>query len=108
MELRYMGFDQAQNTRAYRFKGIANGEPAAYFIITADLALFLANRISIQEGPGLCAHKLAADLLSALPGNHQLTNADMIAHTDARALIEARKAESRKNGVRRRAAAADA
>ena len=60
MELRYMGFDQKQNTRTYKFDGVANGQPTVHFVVTADLALFLANRIGIQEGPTLCAHKLSS------------------------------------------------
>ena len=58
MELRYLGFDQKQNTRTYKFDGVANGQPTVHFVVTADLALFLANRIGIQEGPTLCANKL--------------------------------------------------
>src|ERR1017187_4055712 len=51
MELRYMGFEQNRNTRTYKFDGVANGQPTVHFAVTADLALFLLNRIGIQEGP---------------------------------------------------------
>jgi hypothetical protein len=101
MELRYMGFDQKQNTRTYRFERVAKGEPTILFVITADLALFLKHHVGIQEGPALCAHKLtAAEAIDG--GDHQLTNEDILAYATACAAEGARKAEARRAGVRRR------
>src|SRR5579864_5384548 len=71
LELRYVGFDQTQNTRVYRFEKVVKGEPAMRLLIKADLALFLQHRIQLQEGPTLCANKLVADLENSLPGEHQ-------------------------------------
>jgi len=102
MELRYMGFDQKQNTRAYRFDSVANGQPTIHYVVTADLALFLANRIGIQEGPTLCAHKLSSAPEPGTDTNVVLTNDDLRAHADARSMAEARKAEARRMGPRRR------
>src|ERR1019366_9928429 len=102
MELRYLGFDQKQNTRTYKFDGVANGHPTVHFAVTADLALFLANRIGIQEGPTLCAHKLSATPETATDTNLELTNDDLRAHASARSMAEARKAEARRMGPRRR------
>jgi len=102
MELRYLGFDQTQNTRAYRFEGIEKGEPTLQFVVTADLAMFLKHRIGIQEGPGLCARKLASDVQVPHPENIELTNDDLRAMVDARAVADARKAELRRSGPRRR------
>jgi hypothetical protein len=100
MELRYLGFDQKQNTRTYKFDGVANGQPTVHFLVTADLALFLANRIGIQEGPTLCAHKLSTVPEPAT--SLELTNDDLRAHASARSMAEARKAEARRMGPRRR------
>jgi len=102
MELRYLGFDQKQNTRTYKFDGVANGQPTVHFVVTADLALFLANRIGIQEGPTLCAHKLSTSPESFGDANLELTNDDLRAHASARTMAEARKAEARRMGPRRR------
>jgi hypothetical protein len=102
MELRYMGFDQKQNTRTYKFDGVASGQPTVHFAVTADLTLFLANRIGIQEGPTLCAHKLTGSPEPAADANLELTNEDLRAHASARSLAEARKAEARRMGPRRR------
>jgi hypothetical protein len=107
MELRYMGFDQSQNTRCYRFDRMVKGEPTVRLTITADLALFLEHRIQIQEGPTLCAGKLAADLALSLMGTHQLTNDDLIAHLQARTIAEALKSESRGKRTHRAAEARD-
>ena len=104
MELRYLGFDQKQNTRQYKFDGVANGQPTLHFVVTADLALFLAYRIGIQEGPSLCAHKLSSAQQAATEVILELTSEDLRAHADARSLAEARKAEARRVGVRRRPA----
>ena len=34
MELRYMGFDQHDNTRAYKFDSVEKGQPIVRFVIT--------------------------------------------------------------------------
>ena len=101
MEFRYMGFDQQNNTRVYRFDRLTKGEPTIRIVMSADLRLFLTHRIGIQEGPALCAHKLAGDPGSSGSGQLQLTNDDMLAYTTARALTEARRAEVRARGGRR-------
>jgi hypothetical protein len=102
MDLRYMGFDQNQNMRAYKFDGVANGHATVHFVVSADLALFLTNRIGIQEGPTLCARKLSSAPEPASDTNFQLTNDDLRAHATARSMAEARKAEARRMGPRRR------
>ena len=98
MDLRYMGFDQHDNTRAYKFDGVEAGHRIAQLVITADLTLFLKHHVSIQEGPDLCARKLTADLAGLEQQDHQLTNEDLLAFATSRADEQARKAE-----VRRRA-----
>jgi hypothetical protein len=101
MELRYLGFDQLQNARGYRFDVVTKGDPIRHFIVTVDLALFRTHRVAIQEGPSLCARKLAADLEKGTDGTHELTTEDLQAHADSCAAAEARKIESRKGGTRR-------
>jgi hypothetical protein len=71
-------------------------------VVTADLAMFLQHRIGIQEGPGLCARKLASDAQTPPIENIELTNDDLRAMVDARAVADARKAELRRSGPRRR------
>jgi hypothetical protein len=99
-----MGFDQKQNKRVYRFDGLARGEATTHFVVSADMSLFLANHIAIQEGPSLCALKITAGPGS--PEEHvfeyELTGDDLRAHAAARALADARKAETRRAGQRRR------
>jgi hypothetical protein len=76
-----------------------------HYVVTADLALFLQHRIGIQEGPGLCARKLASDAQTPHLENVELTNDDLRAMVDARAVADARKAELRRSGPRRRVTA---
>jgi len=96
MDLRYMGFDQHDNTRAYKFDGVEGGHRIAQLVITADLTLFLKHHITIQEGPDLCARKLTADLAGIGQDDHELTNEDLLAFATARADAEAHKAEVRR------------
>lgn len=103
MQLRYMGFEQAQAVRVYRFDRIEERVPTVRYTVAADLALFLKHHIGIQEGPSLCARKLTSDLEALQPGSHTLTNDDLLAYVTARADADARKAASRKPGIRRRA-----
>ena len=104
MDLRYMGFQQERNRRSYRFDGLEKGQPTLHFVVTADLGLFLANRVAIQDGPSLCALKIAADSRTPCELNHELTTEDLRAHADARAEADARRAATRRSGPRRKPA----
>ncbi len=106
VEVRYLGFEQQRNARAYRFDVIEKGQPSRRFIVTADLALFLVHRVGIQEGPTLSASKLAADLERNFDGAHELTADDLRSHVNARSLADAQRAEMRRTHRRRPAPAA--
>ena len=97
MQLRYIGFDQAKNIREYKFEGVAAGETAKHFVVSADLAMFVKYRVGLQEGPALCLKRLSADLetLQQLP--HELTSGDLLAHISAQAAAAERKNSSRKS-----------
>jgi hypothetical protein len=97
MQLRYMGFDQEKNIREYLFDGLAPGEAAKHFVVSADLALFAKYRVCLQEGPALCLKRLAADLEMLQPLPHELTSDDLDAFTSARAAAAERKTSSRKS-----------
>jgi hypothetical protein len=96
MQVRYVGFDQQQNARSYRFEVTEEGQPTRRFTVNADLALFLAQRVSIQEGPTLAASKLAAGLGTNFDGMYELTSEDLRSHVNARLIAEALRAERRK------------
>jgi hypothetical protein len=102
MEFRYLGFDQQNSRRVYRFERIAKGEPTTRLLISADMALFLQYNVGIQEGPALCAHKLAESPQEPLNGKHELTSDDLLAYANARAAAETRRAEIRSRSGRRK------
>ncbi|MGC9971649.1 MAG: hypothetical protein ABSE56_13790 [Bryobacteraceae bacterium] len=94
-DLRYAGFNQAENIRSFRFDAVACGHPIRRFVVTVDLALMLKHHIGVQEAPALCLRKLAADL-KAFPdsGRHELGNDDLLAYASSRAAaIERKKAK---------------
>jgi len=103
-----MGFEQRQNAREYQFSVMEKGQPSRHFVVTADLGLFLANRVAIQEGPTLSAGKLTADLAKNFEGTHELTANDLREHADAISLAKAQRAEMRKPPRRRAPLAAPA
>jgi hypothetical protein len=104
VELRYMGFDQDENRRAFKFDCVSKGGPTVRYIVMADMALFLKHHVGIQEGPALCARRLTSDLESLRDGEHVLSNDDLLAYTSARADAAARRAAIRRPVPRRRAA----
>ena len=108
MQLRYLGFDQLENARAYRFGVIGRSEDDRQFVITVDLGLFRKYGVAIQEGPSLCAQKLAADLEGLHDGAHELTMNDLQAFVSRRADEDARRLQSRKGVPRRPKAPASA
>ncbi len=87
MQLQYIGFEQVKNTREYIFDGTKYGEPTKVFVVSTDLALFVKHHVGMQEGPGLCWHKLtnelgAVDLPQQPSLQHTLTDHDMLAFLD--------------------------
>lgn len=103
MEIRYLGFDQTQNSRVYRFDVRMDGHLTKQVSVTADIAVFRNHRIGIQEGPILCGNKLTADLERGWDGEHELTATDVRAYADARILASqrtgTRKAPRRRPGA---------
>ena len=96
MQVRYLGFDQQQNARSYRFEVTEEGQPTKRFTVNADMALFLAHRVSIQEGPTLAASKLTVALGRNFDGVYELTLEDLRSYVNARSIAEAQRAERRK------------
>lgn len=83
--LRYVGFEQNQSLRAYRFDRRSPGEETVTFVVTADLTLFAKHRIAIQEGPSLCLRLLMTGLDSpdapgTLPLRCALSEQDLLMH----------------------------
>ena len=101
MEVRYLGFEQLQNARTYRFDIVEKGQPNKSCIVTADLSLFHTHHVGIQEGPSLSAGKLVADLEREFVGAHELTAEDLLSHVNARAMAEAKRIEMRRTPRRR-------
>jgi hypothetical protein len=101
MDVRYLGFDQNRDERAYRFDVSAKGELTRQFVVTADIALFRMHHIAIQEGPSLCASKLKADLAIDFVGAHTLTDEDLRLYAAEHAAAAAKLAETRRNSGRK-------
>ncbi|PWU11717.1 MAG: hypothetical protein C5B51_02055 [Terriglobia bacterium] len=101
MEIRYLGFDQRQNSRVYRFDVRTDGRLTKEVSVAADISIFRDHSIGIQEGPILSGHKLTADLERGWEGEHELTAADVQAFADTKALAEAQRASARKAPHRR-------
>lgn len=97
MQLRYMGFAQASNTREYKYDALVQGEVTQHFVVSADLALFQKYRVGIQEGPALCMRKLSADLAGTPLTRHELTDEDLLAFAAARAAAGERRPGPRKS-----------
>jgi hypothetical protein len=107
VEIRYLGFDQTENSRVYRFDVRGSGRLTKQTSVTADIAVFRNHSVGIQEGPVLSGNKLTADLERGWEGEHELTEADVRAYADAKALADAQRAGARKAPRRRPGAPAD-
>jgi hypothetical protein len=101
MELRYLGFDQLQNARAFRFEVVVKGATTMQAVVVADMALFLEYRVGIQDGPSLCASRLTADLEQNAEGGHVLTADDLRGFSERRAAAERKRMEMRRMPGRR-------
>ena len=96
MEIRYLGFDQRQNSRVYRFDVRTDGRLTKQVSVTADMAVFRNHSVAIQDGPLLSGNKLTADLERGWEGEHELTATDVRAYADIKALADAQRAGARK------------
>ena len=101
VEIRYLGFEQTQNSRVYRFDVRTEERLTRQATVTADIAVFRMHSVAIQEGPLLCGSKLTADLERGWEGEHELTAADVRAYADAKAVADAQRAGARKAPRRR-------
>jgi hypothetical protein len=104
MELRYLGFDQLQNARAFRFEVVVKGATTMQAVVVADMALFLEYRVGIQDGPSLCAARLTADLEQNVECGHVLTADDLRGFSEQRAAAEVKRVEMRRKAGRRASA----
>jgi hypothetical protein len=107
MELRYLGFDQLQNARAFRFEVVVKGAATTQAVVVADMALFLQYRVGIQDGPSLCAARLTADLEQNVAGDHELTADDLRRLCERRAAAEGKRMEMRRMSGRRASTGAE-
>ena len=91
MQVRYLGFDQKQNSRVYRFDVRIDGRLTKEVSISADISIFRDHSVAIQEGPTLSGNKLSADLEQGWDGEHELTAADVQAFADTKAVADAQR-----------------
>src|SRR5271165_6367431 len=101
VEIRYLGFDQRENSRVYRFDVRTDGRLAKQVSVIADMVVFRDHSVGIQEGPFLSGNKLTADLERGWEGEHELTAADVRAYADTKAHADAQRAGARKAARRR-------
>jgi cold shock CspA family protein len=100
--IRYLGFDQIGNVRAYKFERHSPGGETQTATVSTDLALFLTHRVGLQDGPALCLRLVTAELDGAcaggrVPFQRSLTDADMLAHLASRPVAEKKNRTTRTN-----------
>jgi cold shock CspA family protein len=100
--VRYLGFEQTGNVRAYKFERLSPGGEKQTATVSTDLALFLTHHIGLQDGPVLCLRLVTAELDavdpdSRLPFQRSLTDADMLAYLASRPTPEKRSRNIRAN-----------
>ncbi len=96
--LRYLGFDQQNSIRAYRFERVVPGDENVTFTVTTDLTLFARHHVGIQEGPGLCRTLLVNGISLGRSKDLELTEPDLQAFLAAR-VIPAKKTFKKRAAV---------
>lgn len=89
LEVRYEGFEQTNNIRAFKFQAWRTGEENQAAVVTVDLALLRKYGITIQEAPALCLRLVETELQQPKrfdPGvwKRGLTDKEMMAHVECR------------------------
>jgi hypothetical protein len=70
MYIQYVGFDTAASFRIYTFHVIDAPNAARDFTVKVRSEAFRPNRLSLQDGPGICYARLAQELRGQTPGSH--------------------------------------
>lgn len=95
-QLRYMGFEQTDGVRCYRFERSLTGEATRTIVLTIDVKLFVKYRIGMQEGPTLCLKLLAGPLIG-ISDHKVITDEDMQAFLASRPAAGPSRAFRRKH-----------
>jgi hypothetical protein len=87
--LRYAGFDQTGDVRAYLFQRVVIGEKNKLIVVAAEISLFVKHHVRIQDGPALCLHVLTLELEShelseVVALRRALTENDVVAYLASR------------------------
>jgi hypothetical protein len=95
-EVRYRGFEQANNFRRYKFEAWRAGEENQEAVVTVDLALFRKHGICLQDGPSLCFRLVEAELQEPDPAEkivwkRSLSDREMLAHVASRPVSTKRR-----------------
>jgi hypothetical protein len=81
---RYVGFDQADSVRTFRFERQFTGQPPEPFSFSAKLALLTKHHISFQDARGMCSRLLTLELHSDAAFERTLTDEDIMADAEFR------------------------
>jgi cold shock CspA family protein len=101
IQLRYVGFDQVNHVRTFRFHGIVAGEQTKDLEVTTDVRLFQKHHVGIQEGPSLCTRILLAQLALSSEQKARPVHA-VLSEQDLVSLVASRTVAARKPFRRRR------
>ena len=67
MYIQYVGFEPAPSFRIYAFHVIDPPYEAREFTVKVQSEAFRPNRLSLQDGPGICYARLAQELQGQTP-----------------------------------------
>ena len=73
MYIQYVGFEPAPSFRIYTFHVIDPPYEAREFTVKVQSEAFRPNRLSLQDGPGICYARLAQELRGQTPGSRAET-----------------------------------
>lgn len=93
--LRYMGFDDADGVRIFKFGRLPASAGTILYKVHASVGLFLKHKISFQDGPAMCSAIMAVDEVA----HHQLTDDDCALFVSQRPQKADRKAPKRKPAI---------
>jgi cold shock CspA family protein len=101
-EVRFVGFDQENGVRTFRFQAVICHKEEREFTVTADMSMFGKHHVVIQEGPALCSRMVAAELAAGRTGLSQLvlTEKDILAHVASRPIPKPRRFRRVRPGLR--------
>lgn len=104
MYWQYVGFENSQDERQYRFHGLDEHEQPLRVVVTARLDLFSIRGVHLEDAPIICLHRLAQIDAGILEHEHRcvaLTEQDIRSYVAEHKILRGKRGRKLRGELKR-------